>query len=168
MSRKFLFPLPLILLTFLLDQLTKAIVVKTLPLNIPHPILGTFLQFTYIRNPFAAFGISFGGRLPLLPFAILAVLILIFIFFRSKHESRHELIAIGFILGGAFGNLIDRIRFGEVVDFIDVGIQRYRWPVFNIADSAVTIGIFLLILGATWKKWEVKKQKSASGPQAEC
>ena len=151
-SRRFLFPLSLLLIIFFLDQLTKAIVVKTLPLNTPQPLIGTFFQFTYIRNPNAAFGISLGDRVPLLPFAIIAILILIFIFFRTHHENRHERLAIGFILGGALGNLMDRIRFGEVVDFIDVGFHRFRWPVFNIADSAVTIGIILLIFGATRKK----------------
>jgi signal peptidase II len=166
MSHKLLIPLPILLFTLFFDQLTKTIVAKIFPLNSPYPLIGSFLQFTYIRNPNAAFGLSFGGRIPLLPFAILAILILIVFFVKTKHEKRHELIAIGLILGGALGNLLDRIRYGEVVDFIDVGINQYRWPVFNIADSAVTVGIFLLILGSALMKG--KKEKPALSQSAEC
>ena len=168
MSRRLLFPLPFLFVTLLLDQVSKAIVIRTLPFNIPQPLIGSFLQLTYIRNPNAAFGISFGGRIPLLPFAILAIIILLIIFFRTKHERRDALVAFGLILGGAFGNLIDRIRFGEVVDFIDVGIHRYRWPIFNFADSAVTIGILLLLLGTTWEKRKKAASIHDSNLNADC
>jgi len=159
-SQRLLIIFSFLIIILFLDQLTKSIVSRTLPLNIPIPVLSTFLQLTYIRNPNAAFGISFGNRLPLLPLAILAILILLIIFIRSKHETRIEHTAVGLILGGALGNLVDRIRFGEVVDFIDVGIKSYRWPVFNVADSAVTVGIFLLILGAAIHKGEKKSAPS--------
>jgi signal peptidase II len=130
------------------DQFTKYLVARRLDLNSPLDLVGNVLRFTHIRNPNAAFGVSFGPRAPLLPIALLAICILLIAFYKAGAKGKTGLIGLGLILGGAFGNLIDRLRFGEVVDFVDVGVGRFRWPVFNVADSCVTIGVILLILAS--------------------
>jgi signal peptidase II len=106
------------------------------------------LRLTHIRNPNAAFGLSFGRGVPLLPFALLAICILLLAFYKTGSRGGVGLAGLSLVLGGALGNLIDRVRFREVVDFVDIGIGKFRWPVFNVADSCVTVGVILLILGS--------------------
>lgn len=135
------------------------------PLGASYPILGNFLRLTFIENPGMAFGIDVGGKLFLTVFSVAAT-IGIFIYL---HKIREEAFVIRFslamILGGAIGNLIDRIFYGvifgegslfygKVVDFIDVdffniefmGFHLSRWPVFNVADASVSIGVVLLLV----------------------
>jgi signal peptidase II len=82
----------------------------------------------------------------------LAILLLIYFFLKVPREDSVSLIAIALLFGGALGNLIDRIRFGEVIDFLDFYIGSYHWPAFNVADSAITVGISLLVLDAFIKR----------------
>jgi len=131
-----------------LDQFSKYLIARNFLLNGSLSLMGGVLRLTYIRNPNAAFGISFGPRIPLLPIALLAICILLLTFYKTGSKGGASLVGLSLILGGALGNLIDRIRFKEVVDFIDIGVGRFRWPVFNIADSCVTVGVVLLILGS--------------------
>lgn len=131
-----------------LDQFSKYLIARNFQLNASVGLVGSVLRFTYIRNPNAAFGISFGPRTPLLPIALLAICILFLTFYRTGSKCGVGLVGLSLILGGALGNLIDRVRFREVIDFIDVGVGRFRWPVFNIADSCVTVGVVLLMLGS--------------------
>ena len=137
----------------IIDQLTKSWVKSNFQLYESREILGSFLKFSYVNNTGIAFGISvgdFGILLTIL--SIFATLFIIYYHWLERHN--HLLISLGlsFILGGAIGNLIDRIsiffvnEYKGVVDFIDVGIGASRWYIFNIADTAVTIGIFLYIL----------------------
>ncbi len=132
----------------LLDQVSKHLVARNLALNDPLNLLGSVVRFTYIRNPNAAFGFSFGSRIPLLPIALAALLILVLVFYKSSTRTTAGFLGLSAILGGAAGNMIDRIRFREVIDFIDVGFGTLRWPVFNIADSCVTLGVVLLVAGS--------------------
>jgi signal peptidase II len=134
------------------DQFTKYLVVQNLELSSSVNLVGNFLRFTYIRNPNAAFGFSFGPRIPLLPLALMAICVLLLAFYKTGSGTRAGLVGLSLILGGALGNLVDRIRLREVIDFIDVGIGRFRWPVFNIADSCVTCGVVLLIMGTLFLK----------------
>jgi signal peptidase II len=134
------------------DQFTKYLVVRNLGLSSSLDLIGTLIRFTYIRNPNGAFGFSFGPRIPLLPIALLAICILLLAFYKTGSRSPAGLIGLGLILGGALGNLVDRIRLGEVIDFIDVGIGRLRWPVFNVADSCVTVGVILLVTGSLFSR----------------
>ncbi len=113
-------------------------------LHVSYGILGDVIQLTYIRNPGAAFGIMLGGRWFYLVLSSIACIVMIYYLTKlppEEHTGRYAMMAI---LGGAFGNLIDRIFYGEVTDFIDIGFGFYRWPVFNVADTAITIGFILL------------------------
>jgi len=135
---------PLIVLSVVIfDQLTKYAVAHNLEMGVPVSVLGSWVRFTYVENPNAAFGIplcSRGGVL--IPLVILVTFFVVILLLRSR--SLFELVGLSLILGGAIGNLLDRIRTGRVVDFIDIGIGPHRWPYFNIADSAVTVGVIML------------------------
>ena len=128
----------------LLDQITKIAVQQWMTLYQSYPLLGDVVQLTYIRNPGAAFGIDIGGRWLYLALSIIACAVMIYYLLRLPASERRGRYAMMTVLGGALGNLIDRALYGEVTDFIDIGAGAYRWPVFNVADSAVTIGIILL------------------------
>jgi signal peptidase II len=132
-------------IALLLDQLTKIAIRQTMVLHQSIPVLGEFVKITYVKNS----GIAFGLRVPNNTiFTILSILasigIAIYLFTHLK-EGMAIKASLALILGGAVGNLIDRLLFGEVVDFIDVGIKTLRWPVFNVADSVVVIGMFILL-----------------------
>ena len=131
--------------TIILDQWSKWLVFRRMALGTSIEVLGRFFRLTYIHNPNAAFGIAlFGGGFHLI-FSIVALGLLLFVRYKTPLSQRGARIALTLILGGAIGNLVDRLRMGEVVDFFDFGIGRYHWPVFNVADIAVTVGVFLLL-----------------------
>jgi signal peptidase II len=132
------------------DQLTKYIVDRSMSLHNSIPIIDNFFSLTYIRNTGAAFGIfSASHEAFRLPFLITVSLVAIgFIFMMLKRLRETEtglIIALAFILGGAIGNLIDRIVYGEVIDFLDVYWSDYHWPAFNLADSFITIGVGITV-----------------------
>jgi len=132
-------------LVVVLDQITKLAVKDRFYLGESIEIFGDVLRFTYIQNPGMAFGIRLGGPLFFTIFASIASLIILIYLYRMRRESLPSRLSLALILGGAIGNLIDRFAYGEVIDFIDVGIKNTRWPVFNAADSAVTVGMIILI-----------------------
>lgn len=129
------------------DQVSKFVIDTTFVLSESRSIIGNILYLRYIRNPGAAFGLSFGHPLVMLIVTILIIIILGYLFLRGKLFTNNipGRVALVMVLGGAFGNLIDRIRMREVIDFIDMGVGRYRWPVYNLADVYVTFGMFILI-----------------------
>lgn len=137
------------LLLLAADQLSKFLVSLKLSPEHSIPVLGSFFKLTYLRNPRGVFGLSF-GELPLIPLSLVAIALLLIIFLKTPHKGAAPL-AISLILGGALGNLVDRLRLGEVIDFLDFGLGRYRWPTFNLADAGVTVGAILLLLTA-WKR----------------
>lgn len=129
--KKFLY---LILILFFLDRLTKEIVRAAIPLNFSIPILKDIFHITHITNTGIAFGLARNNNLP---FAVLSgAILLLLIFFFVKSKKRSELMPISLIIAGAAGNILDRIIYGSVCDFLDFRI----WPIFNLADSFVTIG----------------------------
>jgi signal peptidase II len=139
------------------DQLTKNLISRSLKLHESTVVVKGFFSLTYIRNPGAAFGVfadsTDGFRTVFfLVISSLAILLLAYFFLRAPREDSVSLVAIALLFGGALGNLIDRIRFGEVIDFLDFYIGAYHWPAFNVADSAITVGISLLILEAFIKR----------------
>ena len=133
-----------------LDQISKIIVLKSMTLYQSIPVIPGFFNFTYIRNPGGAFGF-FANQSPAIRsfvFIFVSLLAIGFIlYFYINTPDTHKFLATGFslIFGGAIGNMIDRLRFGTVVDFLDVYIQNTHWPAFNIADSAISIGMAIFI-----------------------
>ena len=135
---------------FLLDLLTKQLILTHYPLHYSKPVIPGFFNLVHIQNKGVAFGFLSGSDalwrnllLTLLP--ITAILgILVYVFFYPPREGM-VLLALGGILGGALGNLLDRIRYQAVVDFLDFFWGRVHWPAFNIADSAITVGVFYLV-----------------------
>jgi signal peptidase II len=132
------------------DQLTKFIVDQTMPLHHSIPIIDDLFSLTYIRNTGAAFGILSGSaaafRLPfLLLFSTVAIVFIILMLRRLPDRETGLITALAFILGGAIGNLIDRIAYGEVIDFLDFYWSRFHWPAFNLADSFITIGVLITV-----------------------
>ena len=133
-----------------LDLWTKRWASRTLIYHEPVEILGPFLRFTYTRNSGVAFGLGAGVPLPYYLFSIAAVVVILTLFIRQRVTGAARRLALTLILGGAVGNLVDRISIGEVVDFIEIGYGRWHWPVFNVADSAVSVGVVLFAL--TWPR----------------
>ena len=127
-----------------LDRISKAWVVGSYYYGESESILGNFLRITYTRNPNVVFGIHIGGRIVSLSLTILAFVLVLYLFVISHHTLFS--LSLSFIIGGAIGNLWDRFAYKEVIDFIDMGIGRYRWFTFNIADSFVVIGIILALI----------------------
>ena len=137
----------LILVIVALDQWSKWAIKTSFNLYQSKPVIQDLLHFTYVTNDGMAFGLSFpGGKHVLL---IMTILLTGFIVgFLWKEKNGHPLIKYGLalILGGAIGNLIDRLLYGKVVDFLDLMIGNFHWYIFNIADSSVTIGMILFII----------------------
>jgi len=135
----------------LLDRATKMAIIQILRLGQGIPVIPGFFDVVFILNPGAAFGflatLSDQVRNPLfILVSILAVILILFYHTRYLRSHRLVSVALGLILGGATGNLIDRLRYGMVVDFLDVHVGPYHWPAFNVADSAISIGVGLMIL----------------------
>ena len=144
--------LPVILI-IVLDQISKIWIKQNLALWETWDILGSFLRFSHVKNPGIAFGIPVGDFSMLVTMLSFAATILI-AYLHWQERNNHPLIVNGLalILGGAIGNLIDRSyiffpgAYEGVVDFIDIGVGGLRWYTFNIADSAVTVGVILYLL----------------------
>lgn len=145
----------LFLLTLLLvvglDQISKMYVSSVMSLHASHPVIDGFFNITYIRNPGAAFGFLANAApmfRSLFLIIVSAAAIVMIMYFLAKNKSAAMLLtfSLSLILSGAVGNLLDRIRFGSVVDFLDFYIASYHWPAFNVADSAISVGAVLLIV----------------------
>lgn len=133
------------LIILIADQVTKLIVKDRFELRESISVIGDFFRLTYIENPGMAFGIQLGSPAFFTAFASIASLIIFVYLYRIRQEKFISRFALAIILGGAIGNLIDRFAYGQVVDFLDFGIGDTRWPIFNIADSSVTVGMILLL-----------------------
>ncbi|MFM7842407.1 MAG: signal peptidase II, partial [Nitrospira sp.] len=136
-------------ITVLLDQATKLQITQSMRLHESIPVVPDFFSITYIRNPGAAFGIlassSSGFRLAFFGVtSILALVLLSTIFVRLKPTHWIGQLSVAAIFGGAIGNLLDRVRFGEVIDFLDIYLGAYHWPAFNVADAAISAGVCFL------------------------
>lgn len=144
-------------LVVLADQISKALILKYLALHHSIPVVAGVFDITHIRNPGGAFGLMAHMSVVVRSIVFLfisSVAVGLILYFYSKTPPTHTFLSIGFalIFGGAVGNLIDRVRFGSVVDFLDFYIGNYHWPAFNVADSAITVGIFIFIYHLLFKK----------------
>jgi signal peptidase II len=145
----------------LLDQATKFFIDRTMEIHSSITVVENFFNITYIRNKGAAFGFlsETSFRLPFFIFiSIIAVVVIIGIFRKLRPEQKLTIVSLSLIFAGALGNLIDRIRLGEVIDFIYVHWYEHYWPAFNVADSAICVGVFLLALDMLLDE---RKRKSA-------
>lgn len=141
----------LALIVLVLDQITKLWVAATLPLWTSHTVIPGFFNLVHVLNPGAAFGFLSDLDAAWRPYFFLAatalVIVLILHLLRTvPREDRILFAALGLILGGALGNLADRIRLGGVIDFLDFHIGQYHWPAFNIADITISAGAVLLLV----------------------
>ena len=143
-----------------LDQWTKLTVAANFRLHESVPVIHGLFHLTYVRNKGAAFGILADSavRVPFfITVSVLAMLGILWYIKRIRADQTLATFALSLIFAGALGNLIDRIRFGEVIDFLDVFWQRHHWPAFNVADSAITIGVTLLFI----EMWREERHQSA-------
>jgi signal peptidase II len=152
-SKKWLLLLCLVSLVLLLDQASKLYVYYTFTLHESRPVVANFFHLTYVQNPGAAFGFLARQSPAFLQWffpsiTMVAVLALVLYFSTVPHQHRRTLWGICLIIGGAIGNGIDRLWLGRVIDFLDVHWYSYHWPAFNLADSAICIGVGLLLLDA--------------------
>ncbi|MFH2013154.1 MAG: signal peptidase II [Pseudomonadota bacterium] len=157
MKKKYFITITIVLVIILLDQFSKLYIDRVMPLHSSITILKNFIHITYIRNSGIAFGIfaSHAAGLKVIFFlitSIIAILIIFFLLRSLKNTQTSLMVSLSMIMGGAIGNLIDRVRLGEVIDFIDLHWYSYHWPAFNVADSAITVGGFYLIVNTIFKK----------------
>lgn len=131
-----------------LDQITKWVIMNTIALHDMVQVIPNFFNLVHIQNPGSAFGLfanqnSIFRNIFLMTAAIIAICLVLYMYKRTSQE--YPLLSIGFalIFGGAVGNMMDRLRLGSVIDFIDLYIANFHWPAFNIADSAISIGMVI-------------------------
>ena len=137
----------LIVVIVALDQWSKLAIKNSFKLYQSKPIIQDFFHLTYVTNEGMAFGLSFpGGKHILLVMTILLTGFIVGFLWKEKNGHPFVKYGLALILSGALGNLIDRLVYGEVVDFMDVMIGDFHWYIFNIADSSVTIGMALFII----------------------
>jgi signal peptidase II len=158
MTRKYVIFSITLLVVLLLDQLTKIIINSSFTLYESLNIIPGLFNLTYIRNPGAAFGFLADAdpmfrSVFFIAVSVVAVIFIILVIRKVKTNELLSTFGLSLILGGALGNLIDRIRFGEVIDFLDFYLGSYHWPAFNMADSAISIGALLLI-------WQIIRKKN--------
>lgn len=143
----------------LIDQITKITVDRSMQLFDSIPLIENFFHLTYVRNKGAAFSFlsNASWRLPFfISVSIIAALVILIAFRKLRDDQKLAHVALAMIFSGAVGNLIDRVRLGEVIDFLDVHWYRHHWPAFNVADSLICVGVFLLAIDMIF---EEKRQK---------
>jgi signal peptidase II len=137
---------------FLVDQVSKLLIVNTItPFDPPMNVIGTLLRFKLTYNPFGVFSISFGPSVLYYILSIVGIIVLTVVGLSLKDKT--AVIVFGVIIGGALGNMFDRVRLDYVIDFIDMGFGNLRWFTYNLADAFITVGaIFLLVRELFFKK----------------
>ena len=151
--RKNLFFTLLFISAVLIDQLTKILISSKFEYGQSISIIKNILYLHYVKNSGIAFGLSVGSPVLMIALTFIVIVLFFYFFLKGKLFSDSFLgkIAVVLILGGAVGNLIDRVRFREVTDFIEMGIGQYKWPIYNFADVFVTFGMFMLIYFYSFK-----------------
>lgn len=144
-------PLAWAALVLVLDQLSKLWVAGSFLLHESRPVIPGLFNLTFITNTGAAFGILAGAQGLWRQFffggvALVALVVLYLAYREYRAHGQIYMAAIGLVAGGAVGNLIDRLRLGHVIDFLDFYVRHHHWPAFNIADSAITVGVGLFLL----------------------
>jgi len=133
------------IIIFIIDQISKVIVCTYIPLNDTIRVIKNFFYLTYINNSGASFGILKNSKILLIILSLIALVIIIR-YINSFKNTKYNILGLGFLMGGIVGNLADRIMFGYVRDFLNFYIIGYDFPVFNIADIFIVIGVGILII----------------------
>lgn len=136
--------LPITIMSLLLDQLIKTIVINNMNLFDSINIINNFFSVTYVRNTGAAWSILSGNVFFLILISIIALVLIYIYFIKNKKLTKLENISYGLLIGGILGNLIDRIIHGYVIDYLDFKIINYDFPIFNIADISIVVSIILI------------------------
>ena len=134
------------LIVLSIDQVSKILIANTIDINSSIEVIKNFFYLTYTHNTGAAFSILTGKRLLLIIIAIVILIILFNYIKKNKTNNKLEILAFSLIIGGSIGNLIDRIIRGYVVDFLDFKIFGYNFPIFNLADTFIVIGVILIVI----------------------
>ncbi len=134
-----------------LDQWTKYIIVQKLLLYQRVEVIHGFFNIVHVRNTGGAFGIFGGerggiGSILFVVVSLIAIGVIVFLFVKTRENEKTLALSFSLILSGALGNLVDRLHYGEVIDFLDFHLSTYHWPAFNVADSAICVGIGLMAL----------------------
>jgi len=156
-------PLGIAALVVIIDQLTKLWIMANFGLHEQQNVIPGFFDLVYVTNTGAAFGFLAGSKSWLrqvffVGVVIVALVVIVYAYGHLKKQSKIFVYSLGLIGGGAVGNLIDRLRFGSVVDFLDFYLGSYHWPAFNAADSAITVGVGLFLLGTVLQHFEERKR----------
>lgn len=155
--RKYLFLSLLAGAVIALDQATKALVLAHLPFGMSRPVIPGLFDLTHVLNPGGAFGFLSGmspglrGAL-FTSVAALAAGLIVAVYRQTPADRRLTRTGLALVFGGAVGNLVDRLRFGAVVDFLDFYVGELHWPAFNVADSAISVGVCLFALQLIFTK----------------
>ena len=145
------------IIVFVLDRLTKTWVAQSIPLYEARPVIGEYVRIVHTQNTGAAFGLLPERTTLLSILSVVAVIAILYYYRQIASNSPLVAATLGMQLGGAFGNLVDRIAQGYVVDFVDVGIPGvWRFWAFNVADSSIVVGIFLV----TFLLWQEERKAS--------
>jgi signal peptidase II len=156
-------PVGIAALVVIIDQLTKLWILSNFVLYEQQNIIPGFFDLVYVTNTGAAFGFLAGSKSWLrqvffVGVSIVALAVIVYSYGHLKKQGRIFVYSLGLIGGGAIGNLIDRLRFGSVVDFLDFYLGSHHWPAFNVADSAITSGVGLFMLGMLMQHMEENKK----------
>ncbi len=149
----------------LLDQATKIYIDRSMRLFDSIPVIGNFFHITYVRNRGAAFSFlsEASWRLPFfIGVSLVAAIAIILAFRKLRDDQKLAQVALAMIFSGAVGNLVDRVRLGEVIDFLDAHWYRHHWPAFNVADSLICVGVFLLAVDMLQEEKRQKKRDTTA------
>lgn len=141
----------------ILDQATKTLVLKHLTLGASLTVISGFFDLTLVHNPGGAFGFLAGmspraRAVVFIVFSLIAAGLILWFYLQTPADQRLFAFGLALIFGGALGNLIDRVRFGAVVDFLDFYVGAWHWPAFNVADSAITVGVVIFVAHMVFTK----------------
>ena len=150
------------LLLYVLDQVTKALVVANMDPGERIKVVGDLVWLWYLQNTGASFSILPGAIWLFVPVTIIAVAMVVYFHLQFRDRGPWIHVILGAILAGAIGNLTDRVRLGYVVDFVSIGLGDLRWPAFNVADPSLVIGIALLVVYLTFFDSRTRRDEPAA------
>ena len=151
----------------IIDQITKIAIDRSMQLFDSVPIVEDFFHITYVRNKGAAFSFlsNASWRLPFfITVSIIAAAVILIAFRKLRDDQKLAHTSLAMIFSGAVGNLIDRVRLGEVIDFLDAHWYRHHWPAFNVADSLICVGVFLLAIDMVLEEKRLKREQTQHHP----